>query len=109
MPINHISLTPDTTPPPSTSSSDTPSSSTNQHPFSHTSPSHIRVADIAALSQLGLSNQPALILGSDMFKYFGHTTTNSNSNNSNGSSSNISSIDHTLVFDFKNLDLYVAS
>ena len=105
MPINHISLTPDTPPPPSTSSSDTPSSSKNQHPSS--SPSHIRVADIAALSQLGLSNQPAVILGSDMFKYFAHTTSNNNSNDSG--SSNISSIDHTLVFDFKNLDLYVAS
>ena len=97
MPINHISLTPGPTP-------STSSPSTNPHP----SPSHIRVADIAALSQLGLSNQPAVILGSDMFKYFAHTTNNSNGNSSNGSS-NISSSDHTLVFDFKNLDLYVAS
>ena len=106
MPIDHISLTPDL---PTTSTSSISSSSTNQHPSSlSSSPSHIRVADIAALSQLGLSNQPAVILGSDMFKYFAHTTNNSNGNSSNGSS-NISSSDHTLVFDFKNLDLYVAS
>ena len=105
MPINHISLTPDL---PTTSTSSDPSYSTNQHPSS-SSPSQIRVADIAALSQLGLSNQPAVILGSDMFKYFAHTTTNSNGNSNDSGSSNISSIDHTLVFNFKNLDLYVAS